>query len=225
MRLIFATLCAILLLGLMACGNEGPVWSDTQPGPVTPPPVTNPGGPTYQLQVTIDLSKTSGRAPLPINMIADTIGGQPPFIYRWDVNGDQRWDYEGTQFREVGVQYASAGLYYITVEVEDSLGTSFRAYAQVEVKPSGPIAIAMAIPDKGTAPFPCKLDGSLSVDSDGEIVLWEWDQESDGVWDYESDEDPSVVVDYLEPGTFNATLRVTDDDGLTAVTSVQIIAF
>jgi len=208
----------------MACSNDGPI-APGQTTPVVPPAGNNPGGDSYQLLATIDLSKTSGNAPLPVNMVANTIGGKSPFIYRWDVKGDKRWDFFGPQYKEIGINYASAGTYKITLEVEDSNGQFFRAYAEVYVKPSGPVAVAHAFPDKGTAPFTPTLNGSFSYDLDGEIVLWEWDYLSDGTWDYVSSTNPNYSPTYEYMGTYNATLRVTDDDGFQATASVQIIVF
>ena len=125
---------------------------------------------------------------------------------------------------EVGINYASAGLYEILLEVEDSMGQFYQAHAPVDVKPSGPAAVPAAIPSNGQAPLAVDLDGSGSYDRDGFIMLWEWDFESDGVWDYESEDNPVATTTYMEQGTYNATLRVTDDDGLTNVASIQIVA-
>jgi PKD repeat protein len=224
MRHVIASICIILLLALIACSRNGPVAPGNNP-PVIPPAGNNPGGSAYQLLVTIDLSRTTGNAPLPVNMTANAIGGLAPFIYRWDVNGDMNWDYFGPQYKDVGVDYASAGLFHITLEVEDSNGQFYRAYAQVEVKPSGPVAVPYAFPDKGTAPFTTTLDPTYSYDLDGEIVYWEWDIESDGVYDYESATNPKYSPTYEYPGTYNATLRVTDNDDFQATASVQIIVF
>jgi len=224
MRRILVSLCAILILLYVAgCSNNG-VTPGTQT-PTSPPPGTNPGGTSYQLQVTLDLSRNVGHAPLPVNMYANVIGGTPPYYFRWDVDGDGYWDYGGTGVSEVGIHYASPGLYEILLEVEDSMGQFYRANAPVDVKSSGPHAVPAAIPSSGSAPLSVSLDGSGSYDQDGYIVLWEWDFESDGVWDYESEDNPVAATQYSEQGTYNATLRVTDGDGLTDVASIKIICF
>jgi len=56
------------------------------------------------------------------------------------------------------------------------------------------------------------FDGSGSFDADGWIVLYEWDFESDGVFDFSSAE---PTTEYAYPMEFSGlvTLRVTDDDG------------
>ena len=63
---------------------------------------------------------------------------------------------------------------------------------------------------------PIEFDPSDSYDPDGTLVLYEWDFDGDGVYD-ESTESPDVVTfAYLTPGTYNVTLRVTDNDDITA---------
>jgi PKD repeat protein len=223
MRRILISLCATLfLLSLASCNRSGIIPGTQTNNP--PPPGTNPGGTSYQLQVTLDLSRNTGHAPLPVNMYANVIGGTAPFYYRWDVDGDGYWDYGGIGVSEVGINYASAGEYEILLEVEDSMGQFYQATTPVDVKPSGPAAIPAAIPSNGPAPLVVDLDGSGSYDRDGYVVLYEWDFESDGVWDYESADNPVATATYNDRGTYDATLRVTDDDGLTDVASVQIVA-
>ncbi|MFW6111902.1 MAG: PKD domain-containing protein, partial [Candidatus Bipolaricaulota bacterium] len=57
------------------------------------------------------------------------------------------------------------------------------------------------------------FSGGLSVDADGKITKYEWDFQGDG----EVDETGKIVSHrYEEPGSYDVTLRVTDDDGNTA---------
>jgi len=56
------------------------------------------------------------------------------------------------------------------------------------------------------------LDGSGSVHLDGPIVLYEWDVNNDGTYDYASDL-PTLDYMYAQQGTYIIKLRVTDDLG------------
>jgi len=56
------------------------------------------------------------------------------------------------------------------------------------------------------------LDGSRSVDLDGKIVLFEWDFEGDGVFDYSSTSS-GITGHIYKKGTYHPTLRVTDNNG------------
>ena len=76
-------------------------------------------------------------------------------------------------------------------------------------------------PYTGNAGEPISFNGSGSFDPDGEIVLYEWDFESDGVFDMSSEE-PAATHTY--PGEFSgtATLRVTDNDGNTGTDTALV---
>jgi len=54
------------------------------------------------------------------------------------------------------------------------------------------------------------------IDSDGVIVKYEWDFDGDGVFEYSSKEDGRTTNIYNKVGIYEATLRITDNDGNTA---------
>ncbi len=58
------------------------------------------------------------------------------------------------------------------------------------------------------------LDGAGSTDLDGEIVLYEWDIDDNGTYDYSSSS-PTQSHIYVQQGTYDIRLRVTDDLGAT----------
>lgn len=60
-----------------------------------------------------------------------------------------------------------------------------------------------------------------SFDPDGAIVLYEWDWDGDGLYDSSTPSPDEVTHAYTEPGTYNVTLRVTDNDGLTGEAVAQ----
>jgi hypothetical protein len=60
------------------------------------------------------------------------------------------------------------------------------------------------------------------TDIDGVIMKYEWDFDGDGLYDVSSSETGRATNVYYSDGTYVATLRVTDDDGLTSVDTVTI---
>lgn len=54
-----------------------------------------------------------------------------------------------------------------------------------------------------------------SKDLDGEIVRYEWDFEGDGIYDWNNTKNGTTKRIYEKPMAYNATLRVTDNDGAT----------
>ena len=71
----------------------------------------------------------------------------------------------------------------------------------------------------GVAPVMVSFDASDSSDSDGSIVLYEWDWEADGVYDASGTE-TIQQHEYTVPGDYTARLRVTDDLGVTSTAEV-----
>jgi hypothetical protein len=65
------------------------------------------------------------------------------------------------------------------------------------------------------------LSGLGSTDEDGEIVLYEWDIDGDGVFESKGAE---VHVVLWDEGDHEVCLRVTDDDGDTATDSCTVTA-
>lgn len=87
-------------------------------------------------------------------------------------------------------------------------------------------AVVLPIPSAG-GPYTGKVgetivfDGSGSFDPDGWIVLYEWDFESDGVFDFSS-AGPTAEYAYTAEFSGVVTLRVTDNDGNTATGTAPV---
>ncbi len=62
----------------------------------------------------------------------------------------------------------------------------------------------------GNTPLTVNFDASASSDSDGEIIEYAWDFDGDGLYDGFTDTSTTSHT-YTAPGSFSATVRVTDD--------------
>jgi hypothetical protein len=62
---------------------------------------------------------------------------------------------------------------------------------------------------------PVQFRGSAS-DEDGGIVLYEWDFNGDGEYDWSSADGGITSYSYVKSGSYNAVLRVTDNNGFTS---------
>jgi len=80
-----------------------------------------------------------------------------------------------------------------------------------------PVAYFTASPLSGPAPLSVAFSAMLSEDPDGFILKWEWD-----FGDGESAVGESISHTYDTPGTYDVTLRVTDNDSATATASRTI---
>ena len=76
-----------------------------------------------------------------------------------------------------------------------------------------PTAAASANPTTGDAALSVQFTGSAT--DDGTIVLYEWDFDGDGTYDYESGSTGNTTHVYSLPGTYNPIFRVTDNEGMT----------
>src|SRR5690606_12694302 len=89
--------------------------------------------------------------------------------------------------------------------------------------PSGtlPVAVITADNDIGTAPFLVNFSGALSSTPEGEIVSYVWDFgiEEGGV----TTSQDNISHVYNIPGSYVATLKVTNDSGKTSSYSYLVI--
>lgn len=83
-----------------------------------------------------------------------------------------------------------------------------------------PVAALSADPTAGAAPLLVEFDASGSTDNKG-IVLYEWDYDGDSEYT-ETTTEPYSEYEYWLDGDFDATVRVTDAEGLTDTASVTI---
>jgi PKD repeat protein len=109
-------------------------------------------------------------------------------------------------------------------QVTDDEGRTARASAastSVRVGVAGtPIVRASGAPTSGNAPLNVTFGGSAT--DDGQVVLWEWDFDGDGTYDFASPTSPAVSHTYVDAGHFVAALRATDDQGLTSVDLIEV---
>jgi PKD repeat protein len=81
-----------------------------------------------------------------------------------------------------------------------------------------PMAAPLGNPGGGPAPLLVHLDGSASMDPDGSLVDWLWD-----FGDGSSGAGPVLSHVYNVPGTYQITLTVTDHEGVTGATTIEMV--
>lgn len=163
------------------------------------------------------LNPTEGEAPLPVDFDASTSSVQAPRTiasYSWNFG-----DGNTASGVTAAHTYTTPGQYTVTLTVTDSVGlTSESSNTVTVVAPkAAPTAAAVATPSTGPAPLAVTLDASGSSDSDGTIVSYSWDLGDGG-----SASGAVVNHTYSTPGTYVATVTVTDNHGLTDTAQVAI---
>ena len=59
-------------------------------------------------------------------------------------------------------------------------------------------------------------------DDDGSIALYEWDFDGNGIYDWSSEDNGIAEFRYSSEGTYNAVLKVTDNDGYSSTSTMTI---
>ena len=80
-----------------------------------------------------------------------------------------------------------------------------------------PAAVISASAVRGTAPFTVAYSGAGSSDPDGSVVAWDWSFSEGG-----TASGTTTSRTYTTPGTYTTALRVTDNAGLSASSSVTV---
>jgi len=124
----------------------------------------------------------------------------------------------------------AAGSYYLSVQGTgkgDPLVTGYSNYGSVgqyalsasypSAGSQAPIAAISASTLRGTAPLNVSFSGAGSSDPDGSLVAYDWSFGDGG-----SASGVSSAHSYASPGSYSAQLRVTDNSGLSAASSVTI---
>ena len=115
--------------------------------------------------------------------------------------------------------YTTDGTFSATLTVTDNEGGTDVKAVSVVVGPANvtPVPQVAATPTNGRAPLAVSFDSAGSSDADGSVVAYAWD-----FGDGSPVETSATASHTYAPGTWTATLTVTDDDGATATTPVTI---
>jgi len=144
-----------------------------------------------------------------------------------------QWDFgDGSDLqagKSVSYIFNEPGLYTVTLTVTDNLGNTANRTVEIEARSvsSIPKAVITTVPvaeDEnsltGILPFKVEFDASSSIDSDDDIVIYEWDFNNDELIDQEG---KKVTYTFDEVGQHIVTLRVEDSEGQDGSSSMQVI--
>jgi lysophospholipase L1-like esterase/PKD repeat protein len=209
----------VYIIELMVTDNEGATDRDSVTI-ITPfPPIANAGSP-----VTIALPKDSV-------LLSSTGSSDPDGVitgYHWTkIAGSDNYSFEDSLVASARVRALSVGVYTFELTVTDNSGMTGKDSVTVTVLPvpnqlpvaNAGIDITLDYPGNSTP-----LDGSLSVDNDGNIASYRW-KKITGPVAYTINDSTIVnpTISGLTPGTYTIELLVTDNEGATGKDSVKII--
>jgi len=166
-------------------------------------------------------------ADAPSGMLNDTISltATGADAYDWDLDGDGIYEVTGDISGTQSADTSATGMIRPAVRGEIGDGTAV-ALGSVSLLISGnarPIANGYADPSAGPAPLTVEFTGA-GTDPDGEIVLYSWDFDGNGSYDWSSptNSNPPDQV-YNIPYLRNVKFRVDDDQGAYDVDTVAVL--
>ena len=170
------------------------------------------------LTAEISASVTQGVGPLQVNFTASGFDPNGRITeYAWDFGGDGTYDATGAS---VDHTFQTQGSYSVVLRATGPSGTVYDAVI-ITVIPSPPTATATVTPDSGAPPLKIHLDGQAS-DADGSIVIYQWDYDGDGIFDWSSRTVDNTYFTYAQTGVYTATFRVIDNEGFEVTASKTI---
>jgi PKD repeat protein len=134
-------------------------------------------------------------------------------LYEWDFEGDGIFDFSSPDSGFTIFAYAREGNYTAVCRATDNDNVQATDGRHVVVSPAPndlPVADAGADKLNETQGLQTFFHGT-GLDTDGNISLYEWDFEGDGVFDYVSGSSGDAFHTYADAGTYLAVLRVTDN--------------
>jgi subtilisin-like proprotein convertase family protein len=141
--------------------------------------------------------------------------------YDWEVDGDD--DFDDATGPQPDVYFGDPGAQTIKLRVTDADGATGTTTALLNVTPTTPpVATLNATPNPALAGEPVALDASGSSDPDGTIAGYEWDLDGNGSFETSSGPSPLAARSYPNAALLSVGVRVTDNDGRTAVAQVPL---
>lgn len=160
-------------------------------------------------------SPTSGQFPLMVNFDGSGSHDSDGSItyYAWDFGDGNSGSGMNTSH-----EYTSQGTYTATLTVTDNRSETATDTVQIQVLGNiPPVVVANASPVAGVAPLTVNFDGSGSYDPDGSIVDFRWN-----FGDKTSSPNPQPSHTYSAAGTYYASLKATDNSGLSTTEFITI---
>ncbi len=188
---------------------------------------TLPDAYIYEQPPVVRAAATPVSGPAPLRVTFDTTASTDPdtHIVRWEVDrgGDGTFESTWPDTGVATVEYGLPGTYTSGVRVVDDYGAIDQTSFVVTVWGSAPQARLTVTPGSGAAGTAFALKATNSMAGIGyTLVSYEFDPDGDGIFNRLSS-NGILVLTYGTSGTNHPAVRVTDNRGLQASTSVVVV--
>ncbi|MCC7476992.1 PKD domain-containing protein [bacterium] len=179
-----------------------------------------------QLVKDLNPNKAMNLAPRTVNwQVFAQLAGADFVSMDIDCDGQPGYELVGRTEGQVSQLYELPGAYQFNVRLHDDRGdTHDLAYDFTIVDPANqaPVAELLALQASGDAPLSSSLVGSGSSDPDGEITRYRFDIDSDGSFEFDSEDISTVDWTFGAWGENSVTLEVTDNNFATDTASATV---
>lgn len=158
----------------------------------------------------------------------NTPPAEPANVYFGLANwGKNRWDwYQGNAATHVLLpaidRYFDLGGALLLAVVQ--VGEDTNELDRIHIGNRAPVAVLTPTSSFGVVPLALRFDASGSSDAEGPVVSYEWDLNGDGTFDVNGGTNPILSFTGSFRGEYHPAVRVTDEDGITAVASADVFA-
>src|SRR6476469_2364533 len=143
--------------------------------------------------------------------------------YEWDFNSDGSFETNAGSNPKTTHTFSAEGDFDVRLRVTDNKGATDLAVQTLKVIDNQPpTASFTATPNVAVIGEPIALNGSASSDPDGTIAKYEWDLDGNGTYETNGGASPTLSRAFEAKGTYNIGLKVTDNGGKTATTSLPV---
>jgi PKD repeat protein len=143
--------------------------------------------------------------------------------YEWDLDGNGTYETDTGSTQTATKTYASEGPVDVGLRVTDTQGGVDTETHTVSVLANQtPTAAFTASPNPAVLGQTTQFNASTSADPDGTIVKYEWDLDGNGTYETDTGTTKTTSKAYTAAGTTPVGLRVTDDGGKTATTTLPV---
>src|SRR5207245_851367 len=158
-------------------------------------------------------SRTSGQAPLTVDLTATPAGGKTPYTYSWDFGDGSAL----STSQNPAHLYASAGTFTAKVTVTDAFGSKATASAPAVTVTVAPLVVAAAgQPTSGDAPVAVTFSSSATGGTAPLTFTWTFGDGTTGTG-------TGPRHTYGATGTYVATLTVTDATAQSRTAQVTVV--
>jgi YD repeat-containing protein len=142
--------------------------------------------------------------------------------YEWDLDGNGSFETDTGTTATTSRTYTSAATVTVGLRVTDSDGATATTTRSLTVQNRPPTATFTASPSPAATRQNVTLNGAGSSDPDGTITRYEWDLDNNGSYETDGGATASITRTFSIVGNITLRLRVTDNNGATATSSLPL---